>query len=119
MYAATEMWPDIEFAVLALAQFSQDPARTHWEATKCIIRYLKGMRDLELTYGSSNTRIVRYTDADHASQYHRHSISGYTFLVNGGTVSWSSKKQSVMALSTTEAEYVAATHTMKEALWLQ
>jgi len=119
MYAGKAMWPDIAFTVLALTQFTQDPARTHWEATKCIIRYLKGMRDLELTYGSSNTRIVRYTDANHASQYHRHSILGYAFLVNGGTVSWSSKKQSVVALYMTETEYMATTHTMKEALWLQ
>jgi len=118
MYVATATRPDIMFAVLALAQFTQDPAKAHWEAAKHVIRYLKGTSNLELTYGAARTGIVRYTDADHASQYHRHSISGYTFLINGDAVSCSSKKQSIVALSTTEAEYMAATHTVKEALWL-
>jgi len=77
------------------------------------------MRDLGLTYGMSNDRIIRYTDANHASQYHQHSILGYTFLINGGAVSWSSKKQPLVVLSTTEAEYIATTHATKEALWLR
>jgi len=118
MYIVTATQPDIMFAVSALAQFMQDPAKMHWEAMKCVIRYLKGKRDLELTYGATSTGIVRYTDADHASQYHRHSILGYTFLINRGMVSWSSKKQLIMALSMTEAEYMATTHAAKEALWL-
>jgi hypothetical protein len=53
------------------------------------------------------------------SQEHRHAISGYVFLVNGGAVSWSSKKQELVTLSTTESEYVAATHAAKEAIWLR
>ena len=118
MYVATATWPDIVFVVLALAQFAQDPAKTHWEAAKHVIRYLKWTRNLELTYGAASTGIVGYTDADHASQYHRHSISGYALLINRDAVSCSSKKQSIVALSTTEAEYMAATHTVKEALWL-
>jgi len=67
----------------------------------------------------TDTGIIGYTDANHASQYHRHSISGYVFLVNGGMASWSSKRQPIVALSTTEAEYVAAAHSVKEVLWLQ
>jgi hypothetical protein len=58
-------------------------------------------------------------DANWASQEHRHSISGYVFTIGGGAVSWSSKKQPLVALSTTEAEYIAATHAAKEALWLR
>ena len=76
------------------------------------------MKDLELTYGAMDTGIIGYTNANHASQYHQHSISGYAFLINGGMVSWSSKKQLVVALSTSEAEYVAAAHLVKEILWL-
>ena len=96
----------------------QNPAKLHWEATKRIVRYLKGTKDLELTYGVTDTGIIGYTNADHASQYHRHSISGYAFLINGGAVSWSSKWQPIVALSTTEAEYVATAHSVKEVLWL-
>jgi len=118
MYAATATQPDITFVVLALTQFSHRPSKPHWEATKHVIRYLKGTKDLELTYGTSNDRIIRYTDTDHASQYHQHLILGYTFLIDGGVVSWSSKKQPLVALSTTEAEYIAAAHAVKEALWL-
>ena len=61
---------------------------------------------------------VGYTDADFASQEHRHSVLGYAFLMHGGAVSWSSKTQAVIALSSTEAEYIASTHAAKEAKWL-
>lgn len=62
--------------------------------------------------------LVGYVDADRASQDHRRAISGYISMVNGGAVSWSSKKQELVTLSTTEAKYVAATHAAKEAVWL-
>jgi hypothetical protein len=62
---------------------------------------------------------VGYVDADGASQDHRRAISGYVFMVDGGAVSWSSKKQELVTLSTTEAKYVAATHAAKEAVWLR
>jgi len=62
--------------------------------------------------------LVGFVDADGASQEHRRAISGYVFVVDGGAVSWSSKKQELVTLSTTEAEYVAATHAAKEAVWL-
>jgi hypothetical protein len=60
-----------------------------------------------------------YADADGASQEHRHAISGYTFLVDGGAISWGSRKQELVTLSTTEAEYVIAMHTVKEIIWLR
>ena len=60
-----------------------------------------------------------YVDADGASQEHRRAISGYVFMVDGGAVSWSSKKQELVTLSIAEAEYVAQTHAAKEALWLR
>jgi hypothetical protein len=61
-------------------------------------------------YGGEKRGLVGYVDADGASQEHRCAISGYVFLVDGGAVSWSSKKQELIMLSTTEAKYVAATH---------
>jgi hypothetical protein len=119
MYAALGTRPDISFAVSFLAQFMQNPGRPHWEAVKRVFRYLKGTKDMCLTIGGKKKGLEAFSDADWASQEHRHSISGYVFTIDGGAVSWSSKKQGIVALSTTEAEYIAATHAAKEALWLR
>jgi len=119
MYVAMGTRPDIAFATLTVAQFSDNPGWAHWKAVKRIFRYLLGTQKLELVYGGENRGLVGYVDADGASQEHRHTISGYVFLVDGGAVLWSSKKQELVTLSTTEAEYVAATHAAKEAVWLR
>jgi Reverse transcriptase (RNA-dependent DNA polymerase) len=119
MYAALGTRPDISFAVSFLAQFMQNPGRPHWEAVKRVFRYLKGTKGTCLVIGGSQGGLEAYSDADWASQEHRHSVSGYVFTIDGGAVSWSSKKQPIVALSTTEAEYIAATHAAKEALWLR
>jgi len=118
MYVAMGTRPDIAFATLTVAQFSDNLGWAHWEAVKQIFHYLLGTQKLELVYGGENRGLVGYVDADGASQEHRHAISGYIFLVDGGAVLWSLKKQELVTLSTTEAEYVAATHAAKEAVWL-
>ena len=76
------------------------------------------MRDWALVYGTKVKGLEGFTDAASATQEHRHAIMGYAFLINGGAVSWSSKKQEIITLSTTKSEYVATTHTAKEAIWL-
>lgn len=119
MYVSMGTRPDITFAVSTTAQFMDNPAWVHWEAVKRIFRYLKGTKDLELVYGDETKDLVGFVDADGASQEHRRAILGYVFMVDGGAVSWSSKKQELVTLSTTEAEYVAATHAAKEAVWLR
>ncbi|KAG9225295.1 hypothetical protein CCMSSC00406_0009851 [Pleurotus cornucopiae] len=119
MYVAMGTRPDIAFAVSTLAQFSDNPGWAHWEAVGLVFRYLLGTKNLELVYGGDQNGLVGYVDADGASQDHRRAISGYVFLVDGGAVSWMSKKQGLVTLSTTEAEYVAATHAAKEALWIR
>jgi hypothetical protein len=112
--------PDIAFAVSQLAQFMENPGRVHWEAVKRVFRYLKGTRDWKLVYGDDEKRgLEGFTDADGASQEHRRAISGYVILIDGGAVSWSSKKQELVTLSTAEAEYVAATHAAKEVIWFR
>ena len=118
LYAAMGTRPDIAFATSTVAQFMDNPGHEHWEAVKKIFWYLKGTRDLKLIYGGKEEDLYGYVD-DGASQDHRRAISGYVFIVDGGAVSWSSKKQEVVTLSTTEAEYVAATHAAKEAVWLR
>ncbi len=70
-------------------------------------------------YGGERHSLEGYTDVDGATQEHRHAISGYAFLFDGGAISWSSRKQELVTLSTAEAEYVAATHAAKEAIWLR
>jgi len=118
MYLAVATHPDIAFAVSTVAQFSQDPGPEHWEAVKRIYRYLLGTKRLALTFGAGKQGLEGFTDADGASQEHCHVISGYVYILDGGAVSWASKKQELVTLSTTEAEYVAATHAAKEGIWL-
>src|SRR5690606_21886734 len=95
----------------------------HWTAVKRVFRYLKGTRDLHLTYGGPDNdwtpEVNIYSDADWASNADRKSVSGYVCTLTGGATSWSSKKQTSVALSTAESEYVAATHAAKQALWLR
>lgn len=119
MWANVATRPEISFAVSRLAQFSENPGPEHWEAVKRVFRYLKGTKNFVLTYGLSQNILLGYSDADGNSQEHRKAISGYAFIINGGVVSWRSRKQEIVTLSTAEAEYVALTHAAKEALWLR
>ena len=117
MYAALATRPDIMYSVSLLSRFMKDPGRVHWAAVKRVICYLKGTKNVKLTYGAIRTGFCGYADSDWGSQRDWHSISGYVYTLDGGAISWSSKKQAVVSLSSTEAEYVAATHAAKEALW--
>ena len=119
MYAAVATRPDISFAVSTLSQFLENPGESHWEAVKRVFRYLAGTQEHALTYGGERHELTGYTDADGSSQDHRRAISGYAFTIDGGAISWSSRKQELIALSTAEAEYIAATHAAKEGIWLQ
>ena len=85
--------PDIAFVIGWLVQFLENPGWVHWDAAKQVVRYLKTSKDLKLTYGSGDKQgFEGYSDADGATQDHRQVISGFTVLVDGGAVSWSSKK---------------------------
>jgi hypothetical protein len=120
MYAALGTRPDISFSVTALSQYMQNPGSPHWEAVKRVLRYLKGTRERWLTFGHPKDGLHGFADSNWGSTADdRHSICGYVFTLDGGAVSWSSKKQSVIALSSTEAEYIALTHASKEAIWLR
>src|SRR6266481_10164949 len=118
MWAAIATRPDITFTISTLSQYLENPGRVHWEAAKRVLKYLKGMKTTRLTFGNERNGLEAFMDADLASQEHRHSISGYIFMIDSGAGSWSAKKQSIIALSTAEAEYIAATHVAKEALWI-
>ena len=119
MYATLGTRPDICFAVQTVSRFNSKPGLAHWEAVKRIFRYLKGTKELWLAYGGSKRELVGFVDADGSMGEDRRAISGYAFISNGGAVSWSAKRQEIISLSTTESEYIAATYTAKEALWLR
>lgn len=119
MYASVGTRPDITFAVSILSRFAGNPGVAHKDAVIRVFRYLKGTRDLRLTYGTREMDMVGYGDADGSMQEGRRAISGNAFLIDGGAVSWASKTQEIVSLSTTESEYVAATHAAKEAIWLR
>jgi hypothetical protein len=119
MWACLGTWLDIAFTVTTLSKFPQNPGPLHWEAAKHILRYLKGTKDLWLSYGRLKGELVGYADADGSMSEDRHTINGYTFILNESTISWSCKHQEIISLSTTESKYIAATHATKEALWLR
>jgi hypothetical protein len=118
MWACLRTRPDITFAVTTLSRFSKDPGEVHWIAVKQVLRYLRGTRDLQLSFGGGARDLVGYADADGSMAEDQRAVSGYAVLLNGGAVSWACKKQEIVSLSTTESEYIAATHAAKEALWL-
>ena len=117
MYCATMTRPDISFAISTLSQYLEAPQSTHMKAIKQIFCYLLRTKKLKLVLGG-NDFVTGFSDADWASQHHRHSISGFAYFVGLGTVSWSAKKQPIITLSSTEAEYVTLTHAAKDILWI-
>jgi hypothetical protein len=124
MYAALGTRPDIAFAVHSLSQFASNPSKCHWQAVGRIFRYLQGTKDYGIKYdnlgGKATITVIGYSDADWGSNaIDRRSISGYAFFLGGGTIAWSSKKQPTVSLSSMEAEYMASSHAVKEAIWLR
>jgi hypothetical protein len=117
MYAMLGTRPDIAFAVGLVSQFSTNPGQAHWTAVKRVFRYLRHTNGFGICYGLSFTT-EGYSDADWGAGEDRKSTGGYIFNINGGAVSWTSKKQPVIALSSTEAEYMALTQATKEGIWL-
>ena len=119
MYLSVMTRPDITFTVSTLSQYLESPTTTHLIMVKHVICYLKGTRHLRLTLGGHKIDLSGYSNADWASQLHHHSISGFAFFLGSGAISWSSKKQPIVTLSSMESEYVALTHSAKDIIWLQ
>ncbi|GJV12066.1 putative RNA-directed DNA polymerase [Tanacetum coccineum] len=118
MYAMVCTRPDLAHAVGVVSRFLSNPGKKHWEAVKWIFRYLRGTSKLGITFGNGKPMLVGYTDSDLAgNKDNMKSTSGYLMTFAGGAVSWQSRLQKCVALSTTEAEYVAATEACKELLW--
>ena len=119
LYLALMTRPDISYAVGQVSKFSQNPNNSHWKAVTQIFAYLNGTKDLGIWLGGKRSGLTGFTDADFAGdRTDCRSTSGSIFFFHEGPVSWSSKKQTCTALSTTEAEYVAACEATKTAVWL-
>ena len=125
MYAMVCTRLDIAHVVGLLSRFMSKPRKEHWTAMKWVFMYLCGTSDYCLCHQGrlgldKMLDICGFVDANWAGDLdQRRSTSGYVFNLFGGAVNWMSKKQSVVALSTTKAEYMAATHASKESVWLQ
>lgn len=135
MYAMLGTRPDLAFTVSTLSKYCSNPGPTHAIAVLRVLRYLQKTATIGITYkGQENpavtdatagytsmtTGITGFTDSDWAGDKDtRKSTSGYIFLLYGGAVSWKSTKQSVVATSSTEAEYIACSDAAKEALWIR
>ncbi|KAL6323545.1 hypothetical protein AAG906_039125 [Vitis piasezkii] len=120
MYAMVCTRPDIAYAIGVVSHFLSNPGRHHWEAVKWIMRYLRGTSKLKLTFGGGKPILVGYTDSNMARDVdNRRSNSGYLMTFSGGAVSWQSRLQKCVALSTIETEYITAAEACKELLWMK
>ena len=113
--------PDIAFAVTKLAQFAANPSKEHLDKARYVVRYLAGTADYALVFdGASNKGLIAYTDSDYAADLiKRRSTTGYHFKLANGIISWQSRAQKTIALSATEAEYMALSDCSRQAVWIQ
>jgi Reverse transcriptase (RNA-dependent DNA polymerase). len=120
MYAMLGTRPDIAFSVFFLSRHLANPTAAHVQAVKRVMRYLKGTIDFELAFKNPIGPLQGYSDADWAGDLDsRKSTTGFIFNLGSGAISWKSKKQPSVALSSCEAEYMAQTQATREAIWLR
>jgi len=139
MYAAISTRPDIAFAVGALSRFLSNPGRRHWAEAKRVLSYLKGTLNYAICYSTDGSTIGNvfgylrgigmrptedsfegFSNSDWAGCVDtRRSTSGFVWIMGGGAICWRSKLQTIVTLSSTEAEYVGATPAVQEVIWLR
>lgn len=128
----TNTRPDMMFVVSLISRYMSRPTELHLQAAKRALRYLKGTANFGIFYKRDEAgeflfykrdkaeELFGFTDSDYAGDVDdRKSTSGYVFLMNSGAVSWSSRKQPIVTLSTTEAEFVAAASCACQAIWMR
>lgn len=112
--------PDIAHVVGVVSRYMQNPGKKHWQSVHWILRYLRGTSSYCLCFGGSNVVVQGFVDFDHSGDRDDgRSTTGYVFTVGETAVSWFSNLQKIVSLSTTKAEYVAATEASEEMIWLQ
>jgi hypothetical protein len=120
LFAANTCRPDLAYAASTLSRFIKDPKANHLAAAKHVLRYIKGTLNFGLTFTHVvDFSLVGFSDSDWAGdKLDRKSITGYVFTLAGAAITWKTKKQQTVALSSTEAEYMALGDAVKELLWL-
>ena len=115
----THTRPDISFAVGLLSRFMQSPSKQRLGAARRVLRYISGTLNYGLHYTHvTHFELVGFTDSDWAGSIEdRKSTTGCIFIIGSAAVTWSSKKQEIIALLTTEAKYTAATTSACQAIW--
>src|SRR5258708_24124068 len=122
MYLSNCTHPDISFAVQELAKFMSNYGAKHYEAVKHLLCYLQGTRGRGITYSNEPNPypiFKSFADSNWAMSKNRKSISGFIIECGNEPLTWSSKQQVVVALSSCEAEYIACSHCTKQILWLR
>ena len=120
MYAAICTRPDIMYAVIKLSQFMSNPSETHFKIVKLLLRYLNGSKLACIKYSYDQLNLQGYSDSDWAEDKNdRKSTSGNCFTLANAVIAWGSKKQTTVACSSVEAEYMAITEAIKQALWYE
>ena len=123
MYAMMGTRPDLAYLVGVLGRYSANPKQSHWEMVKRGLRYLKATRDMVLQFDGSDVTgdmdFHGYSDADWSGDRDTsRSTSGFVFISNRGAIGWSSKRQSLVALSSTESEYIGLSNAGQHLAWL-
>ena len=120
MYTALDTRPDLAFTVQHLSQFTVSHGLEHWIAIKHALCYLKGTCNVGIIFRKDvDIELELYVDSDFGNRTDGLSISGYTAMLGGGCIAWSSRKQRTVSLSMTEAEYMALTEDAKQLIWFR
>lgn len=120
LYLALTTRPDILHSVSKLASRNSNPHKEHFTAAKNMLRYLKRTIDMKLHFTAGGEEISGYADADWGGNTEdRRSYSGFVFYIGNNAISWESRKQPTVALSSTEAEYMSISNAAKEAIYLR
>lgn len=122
MHAMLCARPDLAFSIYGLIRFMSNPGEPHWLAMKYLLRYLLDTMKLGLVYKEHefDSVLSGYVESNYASNKdNRRSTTSYFFTQSGNCISWKSQVQPIVALSSTKAEYIAATEAGKEAVWLK
>ncbi|GAB2278532.1 hypothetical protein Dimus_039298 [Dionaea muscipula] len=122
MYCMVSTRPDLSFSISLLSRYMSNPGPDHWNALKWLLRYLNSSISVGLNFGKwTNTLdLATFVDSDFAGDRDsRKSTTSYCVTLAGNCISWKSQLQPIVALSTTESEYIAITEAFKEALWIQ